>query len=361
MPATYRHVVTSEQIEGRYRNPRKKPEPPPKPKPKQYFVLGMEVDYNTYREYNYEKSWTIDSDVLKGISCTLWSLERWATDEHAREYPIESANARKILEQIRDEINATINGKEEYNMSNPKTAADFISALKEVYNESRSAYDTLQDKVNKAKAKMDRAYEDMRDPACKNTSIASAKYDIAKGEHRIAEDAARSEYRAMASNHEKKVAELRSQFAAYLDDYYSASPDKLDAATMQLLNSGICTPSELSRLVDRHADNPTMLRIVGNYARNMRTEKENSMSHEDVAICAAVTRAAFAAKDGSRELAIFDTAVASVAYGLGNDYDHATRMHSHVSGWIDDFKNQIVNLPTTPYEPGSDGSDAGNE
>lgn len=350
MPATYRHVVTSEQIERRYRNPWKKPEPVQKPIERKLF--GYDVDYATYKKYNH------DEYSFGGVFHNLLAVEVWATSrELAEEFPEAAAEARKIKNQIIAEIT----GKDIEAMKTPRTAADFIDALNDIYTESRSAYDALQDKVNKAKAKMDRAYEDMRDPACKNTSIASAKYDIAKGDHRIAEYAARSEYRAMASNHEKKVAELRSQFAAYLDDHYSASPDKLDAATMQLLNSGICTPSELSRLVDRHADNPTMLRIVGNYARNMRTEKENSMSHEDVAICAAVTRAAFAAKDGSRELAIFDTAVASAAYGLGNDYDHATRMHSHVSGWIDDFKNQIVNLPTTPYESGADGSDAGNE
>lgn len=331
------------------RNTWKQPEPPPKPKPRQYFILGMEVDYNTYREYNFEKTWTIDGDVLKGFTTTLWTLEHYATEEHAKDYPIEAANARKILDQIREEITATMNRKDDENMSKPKIAADFIAALNDIYTESRGIYDGLQDAVNKAKVKMDRAKEEMKNPAY-NREITEAQYAIAHGEYQLAESERRNGCRAMQEEHAKKVAELRGQFATYLNDHYSASPDKLDAATMQLLNSGICTPSELSRLVDRHADNPTMLRIIGNYARNMRSEKAKSMSYDDVNICALVANAALAAKDGSRELAIFDSAVSAAAYGLGSDYDHATRMHSHVSGWLDDFKNQIENLPNMPAE-----------
>jgi hypothetical protein len=194
---------------------------------------------------------------------------------------------------------------------------------------------------------MERAQQDTQDPN-KNHQIAEAKYFIAKGEYQLAEDEARSGYYKMEEDHNAKVKELREKFAAYLADHYSATPDKLDNATMALLNSGICTPSELGRLIERHKDNPTMLRIVGNYARNMREEKKNSLSHDDQVICSSVAHAANLAKDGSRELAIFDSAVSAAAYGLGREYEHATRMHGHVSGWLDDFKNQIANLPLTP-------------
>lgn len=75
MPATYRHVYTYEQTTGRGRNAWKKPEPTPKPKPRQYFILGMEVDHNTYREYMYDREYRIDGDITKNILCSLWTLE----------------------------------------------------------------------------------------------------------------------------------------------------------------------------------------------------------------------------------------------------------------------------------------------
>lgn len=353
MPKTYISPWTQAEAQRRRamtagRDTWKQPEAPPMPKPRQYFVLGMEVDYNTYREYNYEKTWTLDGDVVKGFSVTLWALEHYATEEHAKDRPIEAANARKILDQIRAEIEV-INRKEDENMKDPRTAADFIAALQDIYNESRATYDSLNVNVEKARAKMERARQETQDPS-KNTQIAQAKYSIAKGEFQIAEDEARNGYRKMEEGHNAKVKELREQFAAYLADHYSATPDQLDGATMQLLNSGICTPYDLSKLIDRHKDNPTMLRIVGNYARNMREEKKKTLTREEWNICASVAAAAHAAKDGSRELALFDSAVSSAAYGLGKDYGHATRMHSHVTGWLDDFKNRITNLPLTPAE-----------
>ena len=349
MPATYR-----KQGKGSADFARKTSAPAPQqpPKPKQYFVLGMEVDYNTYREYNYEKSWTIDGDVLKGITCTLWLLEHWATDEHAKDYPIEAANARKILDQIRDEITVIINRKDSMNMKDPKTSRDFIKALQDIYTESRSAYDALQGKVDAAEAKMNRAREAMSDPG-KNADIAAAQYDIAKGEHKIAALARYGEYRNMIGEHEKRVKELRDQFTAYLDEHYAASPDKLDAATMQLLSSGICKASDLARLADRHADNPTMLRIIGNHAAHLKEDKNTTDG--DKFICLKVKAAAAAAKDGSRELAIFDSAVSAAAYGLGKDYEHAARMHSHIPEWLEGFGEQIQNLPVTPAEIAATG------
>jgi hypothetical protein len=152
----------------------------------------------------------------------------------------------------------------------------------------------------------------------------------------------------MLSGHEKKVAELRAQFAAHLEDHYSASPDKLDAATMQLLGSGICTPAELARLVDRHQGSPTMLRIIGGYAKKLLEDNRHKMSSENKIICSNVYQTSLAAKDGSRELGIFDSAVSTAAYGLDRDAIHAARMHTHVLGWFDGFREQMNNLPIVP-------------
>lgn len=314
--------------------------------PKEYRIFGHEVDAATYRKFNRQ-----DYRVAFGFH-GLTAVEQWATDpDIAKQHPEESAVAKKIM----NEIITQITGKEQKNMKEPRTAAEFIAALNDIYTESRASYDALQAKVGNAKARMDLAYDEMKDPDCKNKQLAQVKYDVARGEYTLAEDARRGEYLAMQSEHESKVAELRDRFAAYLDDHYSASPEKLDSATMQLLNAGICTPSELARLAERHADNPTMLRIVGNYARNMREEKGRTLSTGDQRICSVVAQMADTAKDGSRELSIFDSAVSAAAYGLGKDYPHATRMHSHIDGWMKDFKAQIENLPVTPAEAGDSG------
>lgn len=351
MPATYRkHGLSSAD----YKRRSWMSEPPPKPKPKQYFILGMEVDYNTYREYNYEKKWTLDGDVLKGYSASLWSLECWATDEHAKDYPIEAANARKILDQIREEI-ATISGKEDKNMNEPKTAVGFIAALNDIYTETRNQYTAINDGVVKAEKQLERAQEKARG----GDNIAQARLEVARADLREAQDACHTEYLKMMDGYNARVKELRGQLADHLNKHYAASPDKLDTATMQLLGSGICTPDELVSLVERHKDCPTMVRIIGSYADKMIQDR-GKMRREEVTALQTVRGYATAAKNGDRELAIFDSAVSAAAYGLGKDYPHATRMHGYVSDWMDGFKDQITNLPVTPAET-SAGAGGGEE
>lgn len=343
MSATYSHRYTHGQLTNKGWNTWKQPEPPPKPKPKQYFVLGVEVDYNTYREYTFEKSWTIDGDVLKGFTYALWTLEHYATDEHAKEYPIEAANARKILDQIREEI-TTITGKDDKAMSNPKTASDFLRELQAIYTETRSQYTTLNESVVKAEKQLERAQEKARG----GDSIAQARLEVARADLREAQDACRTEYGKMMNDYNARIKELRGQFADHLNKHYAASPDKLDAATMQLLGSGICTPSELAQLAERHKDNPTMLRVIASHAEKITDER--NQSREDYMTCRGIAFKAAAAKDGSRELAIFDSAVSAAERGVQRDATVANRMHEHIVGWFDDFRNQMDDVPNAPAE-----------
>lgn len=331
MPATYSH-------EGRVYT-RSSIWETPAPKQQERKIFGIDVDCSTFRKYNHQ-------NYSIGFHFTdLAGLEFWATDaEAAKNRPETAAAARQIKERIISEIT----GKENENMKDPKTAADFIAALNDIYTESRNIYAVLQDKADKAKAKMDKLYDELNDHKCTNKQLAQLRYDTARGEYLLAEEARRAEYREMISGHEKKVAELRVKFSEYLEELYAANPDNLDQSTMKLLESGICSPAELYRLAERHKDNPTMLRIVSIYAEKKR--EKYPYGSEESATCTSIITAAKAASNGNRELAVFDSAVSAVAYGLDKDFSHATRMHSYVDGWMETFKKQIMNLPVTPAE-----------
>lgn len=338
MPATYRHVHTYEQITDRGRNTWKQPEPAATPK--QRILADFVVDNDTYRKYD-RMTW----DLGDGVSHSIYGVRIYATSaDIAENYPELAARAKELYAQIEREIYSKNDGKEDEVMSNPKTASDFLRELQTIYTETRSQYATLNESVVKAEKQLERAQEKARG----GDSIAQARLELARADLREAHDAFRIEYGKMMNNYNARVKELRSQFADHLNKHYAASPDKLDAATMQLLNSGICTAAELVRLVERHADNPTMLRIVASYAKRKKDDKQ--ISREDRALCSIVQQTAAAAKDGSRELAIFDSAVSAAAYGLGKDYDHATNMHKRIPGWLDGFTDQIQNLPATPAE-----------
>lgn len=323
-----------------------KPEQPTKRKPRQYFVAGVEVDHETFREYSFRKSWKIDGDTVSDITCSLWSLENYyTTEEHEKEYPIEAANARKVLEQIRAEVAR----KEDKTMNTPKTGKDFLEALKGIYTESRTAYANLCNAKEKAKQELEDCEKMEREANGPELLIAQARTARAKAEYNLANESLRVEYGKIMKEYNAKVAELREQFAAALEASYSANPDKLDGATMQLLTSGICSATELHRLAERHGNNPTMLRIIGGHAKTMRESK--NISDGDRMKCVAVLQKADAVKDGSRELDLFDKAVSCTAYGLDKDPRHAARMHEgSVVGFFEQVQSTMEATPNRPAE-----------
>ena len=321
------------------RNTWKQPEPATTPK--QRIIADFVVDEATYRKYD-RMTW----DLGDGVNRSIYGVRIYATSaDIAENYPELAARAKELYAQIGKEIYSKNDGKEDETMSNPKTASDFLRELQTIYTETRSQYATLNESVVKAEKQLERAQEKARG----GDSIAQARLEVARADLREAQDAFRIEYGKMMSGYNARVKELRGQFADHLDKHYAASPDKLDANTMALLNSGICTPDELVSLVERHKDSPTMVRIIGSYADKM-IENRRNMDPGKINALQTVRNYAAVAKNGNREMEIFDTAVSAAAYGLGKDYPHATRMHNHVDGWFHDFKNQIVNLPVAPAE-----------
>ena len=330
MPATYRKRGTSSD---NYKRRSWMPEPL---KPVDRRIFGYEVETATFNKYNHQ-NYSIGFGFYD-----LAGVERWATDpDRIAKFPEAAAEAKQIMERIIAEIT----GKDMKTMKTPRTAADFIDALNDIYTETRNQYTALNDGVVKAEKQLEKAQEKARG----GYNIAQARLEVARADLREAQDERRNAYRKMMDGYNARVKELRGQFADHLNKHYAASPDKLDTATMQLLGSGICTPDELVSLVERHKECPTMVRIIGSYADKMIQDR-GKMRQDEVAALQTVRGYATAAKNGDREMAIFDSAVSATQYGLGNDYNHATRMDSHMSGWFDDFKQNLNNLPVIPEE-----------
>ena len=50
-------------------------------------------------------------------------------------------------------------------------------------------------------------------------------------------------------------------------DNYTANPDAIDPNAVELLKTGVLGAYDFCSLADKHADNPTMLRIIEKYAK----------------------------------------------------------------------------------------------
>lgn len=295
-------------------------------------IFGHHVSSDTYLKYS-QRNYSLGDFLLHDLD----SVERWATSaELAGRNPKVAAEAKRIMEQITAEITR----KDVNDMKKPRTTSDYIDALSKLYDEARGAYTDLQNGLESARAKMERARDDSEGAG----QVEKARYSIAAAELTIAENNRTSECKQIMDTFGRKVKALRSEFETQLEDFYAASPDKLDTATLQLLNSGICTPSDLERLSTRHGDNPTMLRIIGSHANNMLADRNRKPSTEDFNHLELVSRRARAVRDGRRELAIFDSAVESAGHGLVDNPRVAARMHDHMQAWFDGYRQQMANL-----------------
>lgn len=349
MPATYSHKYTSAEIARKRSSFCKKPE---LEKSIEYKIFGYEVDQHTFKKYS-------KMECSIGFTyCNLAGIERLLSNA---DWIIKHPDMAAEAQQIRKRIIAEIAGKDVCEVKTHNTAGAFIAALNEIYTNSRTEYDAIHRKLNRAKEKM----ESCRKEAMENPGdlLADSRFHVAKEEYKIAETEVQNEHAAMLYEHNSKVKELREKFEAFLEDQYSADPGKVDAATMQLLAAGICSPRELARLADKNQDNPVMIRIIGNHAETLRAKSYNDMTRQDQAIIESMCLAAKEAKNGKREMEVFDSAATTVLYGLGsrrNDYDQANKMHTHISDWMEGYKQKIEVIPSIPEENKPIDSSAGS-
>lgn len=82
-----------------------------------------------------------------------------------------------------------------------------------------------------------------------------------------------------------KLADIRAELKAAIDDAFAADPAALDAPTLELLKSGILKPEEYQRLMNGNAGNPTMMRLIGRYAdRDAAAVAEKNGIHDPAAM-----------------------------------------------------------------------------
>lgn len=102
---------------------------------------------------------------------------------------------------------------------------------------------------------------------------------------------------------------LRSDLAKEIESAYSANPAQLDAATLELLKSGILTAREYEALLQQaqEAGNATMVRLIGKYAGDAgQAAGDKRGAHDPEAALLRVVAAKSRKYTGSEHLEAFD-------------------------------------------------------
>ena len=104
-----------------------------------------------------------------------------------------------------------------------------------------------------------------------------AEYQEAKAEY----EKLRREMRDYKANGLKPI---RSELEKALADAFAANPEHLDAATLELLKSGILSADEHNRLIDKATadNNPTMVRLIAKHAKD-RADQADADRNTDAA------------------------------------------------------------------------------
>lgn len=80
----------------------------------------------------------------------------------------------------------------------------------------------------------------------------------------------------------ERIGQIKEDFSAHADNFFSPNSAMIDNDTVTLLNSGIAfSDNEITAMADKHKGNPTMLRILSDYCNKneIRNPRVISLSH----------------------------------------------------------------------------------
>lgn len=238
-------------------------------------ICGVIVDEKFYKEFMERKFTVLDKSVKANV------VEIYATSrDYAENEPEIAEAAQKVREQIRTEIQeyyAAKDGRKEYKAMKHQNFGGYLEDLKELFLQASREREALKQKFDKA------------GETWKQEEVATRgnEYEHAKArmDYLEAEKAYKNGVLELEKKYKEAVKSVQVEFENHLEDFYLPNGNRIDKATVDLLNSGIkLKAAELDRFLVRFYDNPTMLRVLGDYSTNNGLDKESrALSYSHVA------------------------------------------------------------------------------
>ena len=131
----------------------------------------------------------------------------------------------------------------------------FAKELDEAFRTARSEYAAVYDELTKAKENASTA------------GLDAVKKQIATLQLQEAEKKMRQETGRIWSVFDAKAAELRSALEKEVQTSNLADPSAIDSNAVELMKTGVLTVDDYFGFADRYDGNPTMLKLIGHYAK----------------------------------------------------------------------------------------------
>lgn len=238
-------------------------------------ICGVVVDDEFYKEFMKRSFAVLDKNVKANI------VEIYATSrDYAENAPEYTEAAQKVREQIRAEIEAFYaarDGRKEYKAMKHQNFGGYLEDLKQLFLQASKEREALKQKFDKAGETWRKEEVETRGNEYEHTK--------AQMDYLEAEKSYKNGVAELANKYKKAVDDVRAEFENHLNDFYLPNGNRIDAATVALLNSGIkLKATELDQMLVQFSNSPTMLRILGDYSTKNGLDKESrSVSYSHVA------------------------------------------------------------------------------
>lgn len=238
-------------------------------------ICGIVVDEKYYEEFM-KRRFTVLGKEMNATGIHIMATSR----DYAENAPEYVEPAQKVWEQIRAEIEAFYaakDGRKEYKAMKHQNFGGYLNDLKELFLQASKKREAL-------KQKFDKAGEEWRKEEVE-TRGKDYEHTRARMDYLEAEKAYKNGVAELAKKYKKAVDDVRAEFENHLNDFYLPNGNRIDAATVALLNSGIkLKANELDQMLVQFSNSPTMLRILGDYSSKNGLDKESrALSYSHVA------------------------------------------------------------------------------
>lgn len=236
-------------------------------------LAGIVIDMQLYEElaarrYDIAPEWKnvpLETVILAAESKDYAKIPEW------------QEKCKKITEQIKTEIReyySARDGRKEYKTMKHQDFTGYIGDIKKIQAD-------MGDKAQKLLGAVEKAREDWK-RVSSDKSASEVSRTSWKAAYLQAEEKYKSAIADLHSEMKEALDAVQAQFQEHLDDFYRPNGARIDETTMKLLNAFFpFDKAEFDRLIGGYTDNPTMIRLLDQYAENngLRSEMVALLGH----------------------------------------------------------------------------------
>lgn len=258
-------------------------------------IAGIEVDSKTGKEYGNRKY-----DVPGIGELSYKTVELYANSQDiAAEHPEIQKSCAAIVEQVRAELTASHPGAKHDSFSG------YVEELRDLYATAAPKRAELRKELQQAEIAWEQA---------KNSGLSEDALMRGRIAYLDAQEHYTGALEDLQAQTAESIAEIRTRFSDRVNEFYKPDGAKIDNDIVTLLNSGVrLRESEVLNLAKESRNNPTMLRLLGDYAEQHKIRTPEVLELYDRAL-----------SEGRRETETFDRVVDALNLSVGDSEVSAT-------------------------------------